>query len=222
MRPDRARPRCTMLPRLDFRLEAAEQFDQFRRAVADDGGERHAVNVARRRSSPAYSCRRARRATDSRSAFSPCESDSATPAATPAAMEWSPPSTSGRKPSVRVLSVHLRQVLGRSRQFPARYFARFSPIVLFFRLLHGKVADVFDGVAELLEARLAVRRTRSAEGPMSTPRRLWPRSIGTPMIRIFCGMLTAIRCAGQAVSGLGCRERPTACWLGGDRWNRED
>src|SRR5215472_12220562 len=30
--------------------------------------------------------------------------------------------------------------------------------------------------------------TRSADGPMSTPRRLWPRSIGTPMIRIFCAM----------------------------------
>ncbi len=27
--------------------------------------------------------------------------------------------------------------------------------------------------------------TRSAEGPMSTPRRSWPRSIGTPMMRIF-------------------------------------
>src|SRR5260370_7471395 len=31
--------------------------------------------------------------------------------------------------------------------------------------------------------------TRSAEGPMSTPRRLAPRSMGTPMIRIFCGIL---------------------------------
>src|ERR1700730_14583966 len=27
--------------------------------------------------------------------------------------------------------------------------------------------------------------TRSADGPMSTPGRLWPRSIGTPMMRIF-------------------------------------
>src|SRR5271156_1038122 len=31
--------------------------------------------------------------------------------------------------------------------------------------------------------------TRSADGPMSTPRRLAPRSIGTPMMRIFSGML---------------------------------
>src|SRR5579864_4032801 len=30
--------------------------------------------------------------------------------------------------------------------------------------------------------------TRSAEGPISTPRRLAPRSMGTPMIRIFCGI----------------------------------
>src|SRR3979490_152181 len=31
--------------------------------------------------------------------------------------------------------------------------------------------------------------TRSADGPMSTPRRLWPRSIGTPMMRIFRAMV---------------------------------
>src|SRR5437016_3232220 len=30
--------------------------------------------------------------------------------------------------------------------------------------------------------------TRSADGPMSTPRRLAPRSMGTPMMRIFCGI----------------------------------
>src|SRR5439155_13606526 len=29
--------------------------------------------------------------------------------------------------------------------------------------------------------------TRTAEGPMSTPRRDWPRSRGTPMTRIFLG-----------------------------------
>src|SRR5450432_833450 len=31
--------------------------------------------------------------------------------------------------------------------------------------------------------------TRRAEGPMSTPRRLWPRSMGTPIILTFCAML---------------------------------
>jgi hypothetical protein len=30
--------------------------------------------------------------------------------------------------------------------------------------------------------------TRSADGPISTPRRLAPRSIGTPMMRTFSGM----------------------------------
>src|ERR1039458_5761843 len=30
--------------------------------------------------------------------------------------------------------------------------------------------------------------TRSADGPISTPRRLAPKSIGTPMMRIFWGM----------------------------------
>src|SRR5271167_3522847 len=34
--------------------------------------------------------------------------------------------------------------------------------------------------------------TRSAEGPMSTPRRLAPRSIGTPMMRILSGMFCAV------------------------------
>jgi hypothetical protein len=31
--------------------------------------------------------------------------------------------------------------------------------------------------------------TRSADGPMSTPRRLAPKSMGTPMIRIFCAIV---------------------------------
>src|ERR1700676_3968324 len=31
--------------------------------------------------------------------------------------------------------------------------------------------------------------TRTAEGPMSTPRRDWPRSRGTPMTRIFRGVI---------------------------------
>src|SRR5215475_9778770 len=42
--------------------------------------------------------------------------------------------------------------------------------------------------------------TRSAEGPMSTPRRLCPRSMGTPMMRTFCG-----------ISGIQIRWRPGPC-----------
>src|SRR5258708_39221353 len=38
--------------------------------------------------------------------------------------------------------------------------------------------------------------TRSAEGPMSTPRRLAPRSMGTPMIRIFCAIILFLDCDG--------------------------
>src|SRR5262249_34369934 len=34
---------------------------------------------------------------------------------------------------------------------------------------------------------------RKADGPMSTPRRLWPRSMGTPMMRTFCGICISIR-----------------------------
>src|SRR5260370_35138641 len=31
-----------------------------------------------------------------------------------------------------------------------------------------------------------------AEGPMSTPRRLWPRSMGTPMMRTFWAMRSSV------------------------------
>src|SRR5258708_16835029 len=34
--------------------------------------------------------------------------------------------------------------------------------------------------------------TRMAEGPMSTPRRLWPRSMGTPMMRTFWAMRSSV------------------------------
>src|SRR5215472_14933697 len=57
----------------------------------------------------------------------------------------------------------------------------------FFRLPHGNVADVFDLIAKLLDAPCNPA-TRRAEGPMSTPRRLAPRSMGTPMMRILSGM----------------------------------
>src|SRR5260370_7786256 len=38
--------------------------------------------------------------------------------------------------------------------------------------------------------------TRNAEGPISTPRRLAPRSMGTPMIRIFCAISLFLDCDG--------------------------
>src|SRR5580658_1501618 len=42
--------------------------------------------------------------------------------------------------------------------------------------------------------------TRRAEGPISTPRRLAPRSIGTPMIRIFSAMLASF-CDPETLEG---------------------
>src|SRR5579862_3265286 len=44
--------------------------------------------------------------------------------------------------------------------------------------------------------------TRSAEGPMSTPRRLWPRSIGTPIMRTFCGMKRQALLSPETVAGI--------------------
>jgi hypothetical protein len=59
----------------------------------------------------------------------------------------------------------------------------------FFFLLgngDGDVAGVFDNVADGFEA-ASSPATRTAEGPMSTPRRDCPRSRGTPITRIWRG-----------------------------------
>jgi hypothetical protein len=52
----------------------------------------------------------------------------------------------------------------------------------------GDVAGVFDDVADSLEG-ASSPATRTAEGPMSTPRRDWPRSRGTPITRMWRGVM---------------------------------
>ena len=59
------------------------------------------------------------------------------------AMEWSPPSTSGKKSFRQRLLGHLRQAAAGFGDFVQIFGALFA-VVLFFRLLHGDVADVFD------------------------------------------------------------------------------
>src|SRR5579871_304298 len=44
--------------------------------------------------------------------------------------------------------------------------------------------------------------TRSAEGPMSTPRRLAPKSMGTPIIRIFCAIAVLSESGSQRRTGV--------------------
>ena len=50
------------------------------------------------------------------------------------------------------------------------------------------VAGVFDHMAQRFE-RASSPATRTADGPMSTPRRDCPRSSGTPITRIFLGAM---------------------------------
>src|SRR5882724_11727972 len=110
----------------------------------------------------------------------------ATPAATPAAMEWSPPSTNGRNPSVSDLST----LLAMSWQVSAiscRYFARFSPTGISSGCFTSRL-PISSTVWPSFLIAACNPAPRSADGPISTPRRLWPRSMGTPMMRTFCGM----------------------------------
>ena len=89
-----------------------------------------------------------------------------------------------------LLPAHFWTILARScrfRRFPARYLARFSPT--------GISSGCFTGMLPMSStwwpscfSRACKPATRSAEGPMSTPRRLWPRSMGTPIIRTFCAI----------------------------------
>jgi hypothetical protein len=58
-----------------------------------------------------------------------------------------------------------------------------------FGLLYVNIAEIFDVVPERFQARALRFATRSADGPMSTPRRPWPRSRGAPMMAMCeCGI----------------------------------
>src|ERR1700733_12691707 len=55
--------------------------------------------------------------------------------------------------------------------------------------------------------------TRTAEGPISTPRRDWPRSRGTPITRIFLGeMLEVVE--GVVIIGHGAISSLSDCVIG--------
>ena len=128
---------------LGFRFEAAE-INQFGCAVTHDGGERHAVNVAGRRGFGRIHVAVRIEPDVADLFFFFAEMTRRRRAATPAAMEWSPPRTSGRKPSFRDFSTRLGDVLAGLGDFLHILGALFADRH-FFRLLHFNVADVFDG-----------------------------------------------------------------------------
>ena len=76
-----------------------------------------------------------------------------TPAATPTAMEWSPPRTSGKKPFAERFFDGSGEIFAGLRDFLKILGVLFADLHL-FGLLDFEVADVFDLNAELLDARL--------------------------------------------------------------------
>ena len=98
----------------------------------------------------------------------------------PAARLWSPPSTSGSAPSASD---------ARALSYNIRHTCAMSPMNFLRSSERSRVSGIGDGRSPLSTTgtpRLARRSPRpairSADGPMSTPRRLPPRSRGTPMM----------------------------------------
>src|SRR6266849_370233 len=118
----------------------------------------------------------------------------ATPYSVPAALEWSPPRTTGSMFSSNDFSTIAARSL-QATAISARYLARFSP----YDISAGCFTEIFPMSSTWCPSclmRACNPATRSADGPISTPRRLAPRSMGTPMIRIFCAISLFLDCDG--------------------------
>ena len=99
-------------------------------------------------------------------------------------MEWSPPRTSGTKSFFERFLRDLGKILAGLGNFVQVLGALFAEM-LFFRLLDGNIADVFDLVAQLLQARLQSGDAQAPTGPCRRRGGSGPRSIGTPIMRTF-------------------------------------
>src|SRR4051794_14945359 len=106
-----------------------------------------------------------------------------TPLTVPTATEWSPPNTTGTPPPERVSATR------RARRWQVaaiwgRYLARGCPSGAASACSTGTLPR--SSTTYPRDATRAFRlATRIAEGPMSTPRRPWPRSSGAPMIAMW-------------------------------------
>ena len=172
----------TACARIDLRV-VAQQVDQFRGAGAQNAGQRHAVNVAARaalgrvhvgvRVEPDQADLFAARAEVTGNAADAC-----------------PPRRNDRRPAraagVRRAGLHRRgwRALRRRRR-SARGTWRAGR-------LPARLPSVRRGCCPSLRPRSRARRrgvcrlaTRTAEGPISTPRRSCPRSSGAPMIAMW-------------------------------------
>ena len=107
----------------------------------------------------------------------------ATPEIVPMAIEWSPPSTSGNRLRSQIRSTALLSRL-EARAISPRYRARRLPMGIssMFLMSRSPPSTTRWPRAARAEATPAIR---SADGPMSTPRRPEPRSMGTPSSSIF-------------------------------------
>src|SRR5947209_6756459 len=119
-----------------------------------------------------------------------CRKNSATPATVPAATEWSPPSTNGNLPASSVLKT-VSACLVQVAVISFRYLACGSPDFFVSAIATARFPPS-STTCPNSSSRPSSPATRTADGPMSTPRRDCPRSSGTPRILIFLAtMLSA-------------------------------
>src|SRR5215475_9064249 len=126
--------------------------------------------------------------------------NSATPATVPAATEWSPPSTKGNLPDSSVLKT-ASACLVHVVVISFRYLACGSPD-FFCSAVATAILPPSSTTCPSASSRASSPATRTAEGPMSTPRREAPRSSGTPRILIFLGTMLSATTGGFAGSVL--------------------
>src|SRR5215471_331238 len=116
-------------------------------------------------------------------------------------MEWSPPSAKGTLPASSVFmtsSACLVQVAVIS----FRYFALAAPS-FFCSGIATATLPPSSTTCPRASRRASRPATRTADGPISTPRRVCPRSRGTPRILIFLGTMLSASAGLAALSALG-------------------
>ena len=164
-----------------LRREAADA-RQLRRLGAEQRRERHAVDVAAGRTSPACSCRRARRPRAGRSA-----------ASARGARSRPPPPPSRRRGCDRRRARAAAPPFSSDASDVLYSFSQTLAISRMYFLRSDRRASCVSGIGAARSPLSttgmpsAVSRSpspamRNADGPMSTPRRLPPRSSGTPMM----------------------------------------
>ncbi len=123
----------------------------------------------------------------------PCASNQMTPSSRPRGLtddgpmpiEWSPPRTSGNRPSRRARrppSSRPQDLFCLSEELRAPTVQTTGIGVALLRVRHSDVAAV-DAVDTNIRQLVGEAAVPFADGPMSTPRRSAPRSIGTPRTR---------------------------------------